>query len=179
MTNFDNYSDKNILNLINDCSQELLRRNENTKIEPVLSNREKVYALASSKIGLKELPGKPSNPEVEKMYKAVVGVSYTDDVAWCAAFVGWCLEECGIKSTGSLLARSYLEFGKEIDIYEAQKGDIVIFWRDSPNSWKGHVGFYEGYDEIMIKVLGGNQSNQVKVSGYYRNRLLSVRRIEG
>jgi hypothetical protein len=42
---------------------------------------------------------------------------------------------------------------------------------------KGHVGFYAGHDDDLVEVLGGNQSNTVKVSRYKRDELLGVRRI--
>ena len=37
-----------------------------------------------------------------------------DEVAWCAAFLGACLERAGIGSTRSLMARSYLGWGQAL-----------------------------------------------------------------
>jgi hypothetical protein len=41
----------------------------------------------------------------------------------------------------------------------------------------GHVGFYAGRFDGFIEVLGGNQSDTVKVSRYPSKSLLGVRRI--
>lgn len=94
---------------------------------------------------------------------------------WCAAFVNSVLRASGRDGTNSLLARSFLDFGTPVD--EPQEGDIVVLWRDRPDSWKGHVGFYAGQtDDGKIRVLGGNQDNQVSEKTYPASRLLGYRR---
>jgi hypothetical protein len=57
------------------------------------------------------------------------------------------------------------------------QGDIVVFWRESIKSWKGHVGFYIREKDGWIYTLGGNQANQVKISAYPKSRVLSYRRL--
>jgi uncharacterized protein (TIGR02594 family) len=98
-----------------------------------------------------------------------------DSVAWCAAFVGHCLEKAGLRSTRRLNARSYLDWGIAVDLADAQEGDIVIFSRGS-KSWQGHVGFFVKTSGTMIDVLGGNQSDAVTIQRYAKSRLLGVRR---
>ena len=39
----------------------------------------------------------------------------------------------------------------------------------------GHVTFYVGEENGRLKLLGGNQENQVKISYYDKSRLLSYR----
>lgn len=97
--------------------------------------------------------------------------------AWCAGFVNAALREADLGGTNSLMARSFLQWGKEVET--PQEGDVVVFWRGSPDSWKGHVGFFAGYDDAGdILVLGGNQGNSVSIKSYPKERLLGTRRAE-
>lgn len=98
--------------------------------------------------------------------------------AWCAAAVNTALEQTGQKGTGSLAARSFLEWGQPVD--QPQRGDIAVFSRGDPNGWQGHVGFFDGYNpDGTIRVLGGNQGDAVSIAAYSPDRLLGFRRGEG
>lgn len=66
------------------------------------------------------------------------------------------------------LAANWTKFGYEVD---PQFGAILVFWRGSPSSWKGHVGFYIGETNDHFLVLGGNQSNMVNESLISKDRL--------
>ncbi|NRQ10072.1 TIGR02594 family protein [Aliiroseovarius sp. xm-v-208] len=134
------------------------------------------FEIAQSYIGTTEGPGTEDNPAIMAMY-ASVGHDWVehDSVAWCAAFVGHCLEKAGLRSTRRLNARSYLDWGIPVDLAEAQEGDIVVFSRGS-KSWQGHVGFFVKTAGAMIEVLGGNQSDAVNIQRYAKSRLLGVRR---
>ena len=70
-------------------------------------------------------------------------------------------------------ARSWLKVGQRVS--KPKLGDVVIFWRDNPNSWKGHVAFFVRETKNWVYVLGGNQNNQVKISAYPKHRLLQYR----
>ena len=59
---------------------------------------------------------------------------------WCAAFVNAVLGAEGVKGTGKLNARSFLNFGMKT--HNPKPGDIVILSRDNDPA-KGHVGFSE------------------------------------
>lgn len=134
------------------------------------------FEIAQSYIGTTEGPGLEDNPAVMAMY-ASVGHDWVehDSVAWCAAFVGHCLEKAGLRSTRRLNARSYLDWGIPVDLADAQPGDIVVLSRGS-KSWQGHVGFFVKTAGAMIEVLGGNQSDAVNIRRYAKSRLLGVRR---
>lgn len=56
------------------------------------------------------------------------------------------------------LAANWTKFGFEV---EPQWGAVLVFWRGSPSSWKGHVGFYAGETNSHFLVRGGNQQNRV------------------
>ena len=142
-----------------------------------MENRHKILDLAFSQYGISEIPGKgKNNPEIMK-YFDIIGHKWVteDETAWCSAFVNWVCKMAGTEYTGELNAKSWLKKGIKIDF--PQIGDVVIIWRESMNSWKGHVGFYIKSNNDYIWILGGNQSNKVKISAYPKFKLLSYRRL--
>ena len=134
------------------------------------------FDIARSYIGTTEGPGPADNPAIMEMY-ASVGHDWVehDSVAWCAAFVGHCLERAGIRSTCALTARSYLDWGVPVDVADAQQGDIGVIPRGRSN-WQGHVFFIDRIEGAWVWGLGGNQSNAVNIKRYPVSKLLGVRR---
>jgi uncharacterized protein (TIGR02594 family) len=134
------------------------------------------FDIAQSYIGTTEGPGPADNPVIMEMY-ASVGHDWVehDSVAWCAAFVGHCLERAGIRSTRKLTARSYLDWGIPIEVADAQQGDIGVIPRGS-SSWQGHVFFIDRIEGQWVWGLGGNQDDAVNVKRYSVSKLLGVRR---
>ena len=134
------------------------------------------FDIAKSYIGLTEGAGPTDNPKIVEMY-ASVGHSHVehDDVAWCAAFVGHCLETAGIRSTRQLNARSYLDWGMPVEIAEARQGDIAVIPRGG-SGWQGHVFFIDRIEGEWDWGLGGNQDDAVNVTRYPVAKLLGVRR---
>ena len=138
--------------------------------------QERVYALAKLELGVKEFKA-GSNKVIEKYhaYATADNKKGSDDsIPWCASFVCYCLEMAGLKSTNSKSARSYENYGKltKAPVF----GDIVVFWRETKTSGKGHVAFFSGYDSSgNIKTLGGNQSDEVNVASYSKDRLVGFR----
>lgn len=133
------------------------------------------YELAQAEVGTAEWKN-GNNPKVVAYFKDSGNAGVKDDeTAWCAAFVGAMLKRAGLKGTGKLNARSYLEWGTPVDRKDAKPGDIVIFKRGN-SSWQGHVAFFVKDRGALIDVLGGNQSNAVNVKGYQSAALLGIRR---
>jgi len=134
------------------------------------------FDIAKTYIGTVEGPGPENNPVVMGMY-ASVGHDWVehDSVAWCAAFVGHCLEKAGLRSTRKLTARSYLDWGIPVAVHDAQPGDIGVIPRGS-SSWQGHVFFIDRIEGAWVWGLGGNQSDAVNVKRYPVSKLLGVRR---
>ena len=132
--------------------------------------------LALSQIGTTEIRGRKHNPEVIKYFKDI-GHDWvvSDETAWCSAFINWICKKSNLEFTGKLNARSWLSVGEEV--YTSEVGDLVIFWRESKDSWKGHVGIYVSEINNRIYVLGGNQNNQVSIKPYHKSRLLGFRRL--
>lgn len=146
-----------------------------------VSKQRKSFDLASDYIGLKEIKGSEHNETVVNFFKEV-GHSWVkdDETAWCAAFAGAILERAGLPSTRKLNARSYLEWGEEVAFDDLETGDIVVFWRKGKNSAYGHVAFFVGLDpQGDLRVLGGNQSNEVNIATYKKERFLQGRRMKG
>ena len=133
------------------------------------------YEMAKAEVGTVEWAN-GNNPKVVAYFKDSGNPGVMDDeTAWCAAFVGAMLRRAGVKSTGALNARSYLDWGTPVDRKNALPGDVVIFKRGS-SSWQGHVAFFVKDRGALIDVLGGNQSNAVNVKGYQAAALLGIRR---
>lgn len=130
--------------------------------------------LASRMIGLSETNGKST---VESFIQVATGGNIDiNNTAWCAAFLNSIFEATGTEGTGKLNARSYLNWGTSTSTPE--NGDVVVLWRNNPNSWQGHVGLYvgPGSKEGYIKVLGGNQGNAVSIKEFPANRVLGYRK---
>ena len=132
--------------------------------------------LAFEFYGIKEIPGVKNNPEIVGFFDTI-GHSWVqdDETAWCAAFVGAIGERTGYATSKKLNARSYLTVGLPVTV--PQLGNIVVFWRESPASWKGHVGFFIKEENNFVYCLGGNQSNQVTISKYPIKEVLGYRRL--
>lgn len=123
--------------------------------------------------GVREVRGGGDNPRIVEMFKAVGHAAiHNDEVAWCAAFLGACLERSGRPSTRSLMARSYLKWGEAIET--PRLGAIAVLSRGSDLAL-GHVGFIVGEADEEILLLGGNQADGVNVTAYPKDRLLAYR----
>lgn len=130
-------------------------------------------AAAWAEYGQREVAGPASNPRIRAFYRDAGHPEITgDDVAWCAAFVGAVLERSGQTATRSLLARSYLRWGREIP--SPLSGAIAIFPRGN-DPGAGHVGFVVGATTDKLFVLGGNQSDAVNIAAFSRTAVLSLR----
>jgi len=104
-------------------------------------------------------------------------LSYNDDdIPWCGLFVAHCmgsqLPEERLPNI-PLRARAWENFGHGED--EPCLGAVMVFWRQSKASGKGHVGFYWAEDDGAYHILGGNQSNSVSITRISRDRLLDAR----
>jgi uncharacterized protein (TIGR02594 family) len=127
--------------------------------------------LARAQLGLKEVPGSGSSADIIDFYKEAGVPQKADSVPWCAAFVGAMLKRAGYKGTGSLMARSYLNWGSELA--KPRTGCVAVFKRGAAPA--GHVAFVEEWSTNSVKVLGGNQSDAVTVASYSRASLLGFR----
>lgn len=142
------------------------------------------FDLAERFVGIEEVGGQVDNPQIMSMLKLDNTWPENDEVPWCSAFVNYICWLARLPRSKDLRARSWLTIGKGITLDDAVPGDIIVLQRgtgeqpgpeviDAP----GHVGFYAGRTSDLIEVLGGNQSDTVKISRYPKSRLLGVRRL--
>ena len=131
-------------------------------------------------IGLKEISGKESNPQLLALLQKWLPEAYDDSrTAWCVIYLNEVLERSGIKPFKTLAARELLKEAPAIALKSPRDGfrtgDIVVYWReDKEKSWKGHAHFYIHDDEKYVYGLGGNQRNEVSVAPYPKSRILGV-----
>ncbi len=130
-------------------------------------------ALARPHLGLHEKPGPQTEGRIADFFRVVGHPDITDDeTPWCAAFVGAMLEQAGYSSSRSLLARSYLEWGSPMAA--PIPGAIAIFPRGR-DPGAGHVAFVIAASGSDVKVIGGNQQDQVSIRSFKRNTLIGLR----
>ena len=133
------------------------------------------YSEAVRQYGTAEIPGPASNMEILDWADDLDIAYANDDIPWCGLFVAHCigstLQDESLPGN-PLGARQWLKFGIET---APTRGSVLVFWRSSPQSWKGHVGFYAGEDNDAYCVLGGNQSDKVSLTWIAKSRLLEAR----
>lgn len=131
-----------------------------------------------SNYGLSEVAGANSNPEILKMAEEL-GFYMEDDstLAWCSLAMNYYAKKCGYEYSGSLSARSWLNLPNKIVVLQPSMGDIVVFWREAPSSWKGHVALFIRKDTKYVWALGGNQNNQISIAPYPIDRVLGYRKL--
>lgn len=129
-------------------------------------------------IGQWEFEGAADNPLIIEVFRLVENSWVLhDSEAWCAAFVGACLELAGYRSTRSLSARSYAKWGEALS--RPEPGCVTGLWRLPKGSNNGHVGFFLREEGDQIVLLRGNQSDSVSEQSYPKDRVLAYRRPEG
>jgi uncharacterized protein (TIGR02594 family) len=129
--------------------------------------------IALSEVGIKEFPGDKDNPRiVEYLKSTTLGApdDSNDETKWCSAFVNWCVERAGYEGTDSAWALSWLNWGKKA--LTPRDGCVVVL-KPGPDS--RHVGFYVGETASHVKILGGNQSNEVNVTKFKKSGVVGYR----
>lgn len=132
--------------------------------------------IALSEYGTKEVPYDGNNPEITKyaVRSGIKGIS-DDEVPWCSSFINWCAFMAKLERTNNPVARSWMKIGEEVK--EPETGDLVILKRGN-KSWQGHVGIFINYvDDSLIRVLGGNQNDEVNISVMRCKNVVGYRRL--
>lgn len=113
-----------------------------------------------------------NNPRILEYHASTTLHAQTDEIAWCSAFVNWCMEQAKIHGTGLALARSWLKWG--MLLAEPKLGCVTILKRGS-NPSQGHVGFWIGEDGSHLILLGGNQGDMVCLKPFPKADVLGYR----
>ncbi|MEQ1951126.1 TIGR02594 family protein [Mesorhizobium sp. CN2-181] len=140
-------------------------------------------------LDVREVPGSGSNRRIV-MYHATTSTGAAgDEVAWCSSFMNYCVEQAGMTGTNSKWAMSWheMDWGAEVT-NNPRDGDIVVFRRRNGSASGpvagGHVAFWLSETTSHVSILGGNQSNRVRISSYPKRgmmggqfyEILSIRR---
>lgn len=114
-----------------------------------------------SQIGVKELTGRNDGVQVQSYLKST---GLKGNYAWCAAFVNWCLRQCGVKTINDARAGKWFRLDKTIyergktNMSTPQPGDLCGF------IWTGkqiqHIGFVHKWGENAIVTVEGNTTGE-------------------
>ncbi len=143
------------------------------------------FDLAQRYVGIREISGEKDHPLIRWWLSLCSIQDAHDEIPWCSAFINGITWELRLPRSKSAAARSWLQIGAPVHIANAEPGfDVVILKRgtgDQPGpeviAAPGHVGFFAAVDRGRIMVLGGNQGDEVNVSGFPADRLLGIRRL--
>lgn len=125
--------------------------------------------------GLPEVVGGKLNGTIVEMFRTTRFPidKLTTKTAWCAAGIGWALQQAGFQGTRSAAAASYATYGLEVP---PQYGAIAVFSPATPDAGlSGHVSFIVGIDHDSFLCLGCNQSNTIRRSWYPKARIVACR----
>jgi uncharacterized protein (TIGR02594 family) len=127
---------------------------------------EKWMGWARKEVGEREVPGPKSNQRIMQ-YREIAGIKIGGEdsvVPWCKIFVNAAFVEAGLPIEANAMALSIKHDEDFVELDGPSYGCVVAFWRGSPKSGTGHIGFYlgESADGRRIRVLGGNQGDMVK-----------------
>jgi uncharacterized protein (TIGR02594 family) len=146
-------------------------------------SRPSAIARAELALDVQEIPGSQHNPRIVMYHASTSTGAAADEVAWCSSFVNYCVEKAGLIGTDSKWAMSWhdVQWGQVVTA-APQDGDIVVFRRRSGGAQGdiigGHVAFWVSDLGDKISVLGGNQSNRIKISHYPKNGLMGANHYE-
>ncbi len=122
-------------------------------------------AIQEMETGVMEIEGDVDNPRIVEYHQSTSGHASDDETPWCSAFANWCMQQVGITGSGSAASISWRTWGQKVGPIP---GSIVCF--------NGHVGFLHSIRaDGKLMILGGNQSNQVKITPYDKNKALTYR----
>lgn len=152
----------------------VLRQSPSELVIPPVVTAEPVWLRrARLELGVKEIKGSQHSVRVLSYWELAKLWFKDDETPWCAGFVCAMLEDSGIRSTRSGMAKSFAnsQYFKKLDKFVV--GCIVVFWRISPTNGSGHVTFGVSQDaQGNIRGLGGNQSDAVTIASFDDDRLV-------
>lgn len=131
-----------------------------------------VLARAQADVGVREDLGKNDGKRIREYFQ-MFGTGASQD--WCAAAIStWIKEAGGGPIAGSMGAKSIASQFKQAGLWVPKEqltnevivpGNIVVWHRGSPDSWKGHIGIIESYDGsgtmTTIEANSGPKSDSV------------------
>lgn len=133
-------------------------------------------AINEVKAGAGEVGGNNLGPFVKKYLHGIV----PEGNPWCAGFVSFCFSQnpAGIPFPYTVGARNILQHLKKKGWaqspnsgYSPKPGDVVVWWRESLPSGKGHVGLVHQLRDGFLYTIEGNKSPKVQGFSYVFSRM--------
>lgn len=158
--------------------EEILKKANLKIVEDTVQDDKTPLQIMFGELGVTEIEGSEHNPRILQ-YSKELGLNgiLDDETAWCAILLNWCLMKAGKPYVVSALARD-ISKALYIETDYPVPGDIVLFWRESVDSWKGHVALFLGFTSNgNIWTISGNTSNKVCVSSESSSKVLNFYRV--
>jgi len=136
----------------------------------------KIHDIATLELGVHETPGPAATARIVEYAAYTTLRATSDEIAWCSSLANYVVDNAGFKGTHSAAARSWLNWGVVLDA--PILGCIVIFDRkDASNPNAAHVAICDHPDisNGVIRTIGGNVSNQVKIDRSPITKVLGYR----
>jgi len=138
---------------------------------------ERIYGHALRDNGLKEMPGRASEPRIKAAILAAASWLDPDDskTAWCGCIRGlWGIETGTGVPPEHYRAASWATWGTAVPggLKNAVPGDTIVMTRTGGN----HVCLFVRQDATHVWCFGGNQSDAVNVQKFPKSRVTHVRR---
>ena len=120
-----------------------------------------------------------AGPQANKQVLAfLAATSYpkgsSDEVPWCSAFLVWIFQQCGLKTSATAAALSWMQFGSQVT--EPVIGDVVVLAWPVGAPVHYHVGLFIREVANGIYILAGNQDNTVDIALWKKADVLGYRR---
>lgn len=138
-------------------------------------------AIGELKAGAGEVGGDNRGPWVKKY---LTPANLPEGDSWCASFVSWCFLQASGEDLHAMPfaycpgARGLLQEFKAKgwayppnSDYRPQPGDLVVWWREKLEGWKGHVGIVHQLQDGMLYTIEGNKSPRVQGFSYVFSRM--------
>lgn len=145
------------------------------------------FKLAQRYVGIREIPGADHHPLIQFWLSLCdgFGLDSPDEIPWCSAFPNGIFWELRMDRSKSARARSWLLKGISIPLEEAEPGFDLVILKRGPGEQPGpevidapaHVGFFAGLESGFVRALGGNQSNEINISPFPKEKIIGIRRI--
>ena len=123
--------------------------------------------------GVHEIAGPQANARIVEYLRSTTldsAMAGSDETPWCAAFVNWVLKQAGIATLNSASAAAWANWG--IGLTQPRYGAVTVIHSAPKKSISGmthsgnHVGFLVSETATHYELLGGNQSDSVKISQF-------------
>jgi uncharacterized protein (TIGR02594 family) len=138
------------------------------------------FAQAEMAAGVSE----QSAPDRIKSYFAAVPLNVGNEILpWCGAFAAFCMKQSGspLPKDNPAQAANWKEWGSQsvpLGSHDIPVGAVVVLTEVlGATGPHGHVGFFSAFDASgrNVQLLGGNQSDAVKISSFPVTRIAAIR----